>query len=138
MSSCALSRPLRPRSKRPERLAVQVNDNNRSVLQDLLKMLDDQLALTLTQPKRPHRQKHILLTRISRNLISSLLTHNPNELLLDPEDLPRRGALFFLDDACWAWMKKRAAANAVSEEQRRNKYRRRAMAAARNLSMYGL
>lgn len=114
---------------------MQVNDDNRVVLGDLLNMLDEHLALTET---KPHLQKRILLTRISRNLISNLLTQNPRELLLDPEDIPRRGALYFLDDACWAWMKKRAAASAISEEQRRNKYRRRAMAASRNMGMYGL
>jgi len=71
----------------------------------------------------PRRTRHIHLTRIARNIVENLLTQNPQKLLVDPEDVARRGVIFFLDDSCWAWIKKEEAERAYAMEMERQRYR---------------
>ncbi len=83
-------------------------------------MLSDRVSMM--ECEQPPRPKHLRLTRIARNMIENLLTQNPREMLIDPDDVTRRGVLFFLDECCWAMMKQRAAAEEAARYQEQRRY----------------
>jgi len=101
-------------------LLVEVNERNRSVLRQMLGMLKERLRKY--EDEIPRRPRHTRLTRVACNVIESLLTQNPRKLLIDPKDVARRGVIFFLDDSCWAWIKKEEAQRAYALELERRRY----------------
>ena len=102
-------------------LLVEVNERNGSILRQMLTMLKERLRKY--EEEIPRRPRHIRLTRIARNVVESLLTQNPKKLLIDPGDVARRGVIFFLDDSCWAWIKKEEAQRAFALERERQRYK---------------
>jgi hypothetical protein len=120
-SSTAVGRPRGPRAKKPEVLLIEINEENRAVLRQMLAMLQERLLTS--EREIPRRPRHIHLTRIARNVVETLLTQNPQKLLIDPDDFARRGVIFFLDDSCWAWIQKEKAQRAYALELERQRYK---------------
>ena len=101
---------------------MRLTDYNRSVLVDMLDMLNDHVFLL--EGETPVRRRHLRLTRLSRSIVKTLLEQNPREFVLDPDDFIRRSVLLYLDETCWALILKKRNDEA-------------AFAAARDRSMGG-
>ena len=97
--SCrTLARPRPRRHKRPDRWSVQVNEQNRPILQSMLTLLT---RLRGVYEHDPARRKHLHAVNESILLLQSLLEHNPRELVLDPDDFAKRSIMLYLDETCW-------------------------------------
>lgn len=96
--SCALDRPRPRRTKHPERWGIQVNEQNRAILQRMIHLLE---IMQDVYAHDPNRSKHREAVRQSLAMLRTVLDSNPHELVLDPDDFVRRSIMLYLDETCW-------------------------------------
>jgi hypothetical protein len=95
--SAALGRPRPRRTKQPERWGIEINEQNRPVLADILEMLWRCSDRYRADPAK-HRQLRLINQSIT--LLTSLLDTNARQIVIDPDDFVERSVMLFLDETC--------------------------------------
>jgi len=107
--SRALDRPRPRRSKHPERWSVEINEQNRPVLIQMIALL---ARMRDIYQEDPAKQKHLEAVTQSLRLLRTLIDTNPKVLVLDPDDFVQRSIMLYLDETCWGlilkWMEQKA------------------------------
>jgi len=108
-------RPPPPRT--PRAIRIQLDDENRPVIEGILHVLRDRMETLRAMPPHEYRP-HRYLAAVSVTILEHMLTTNPHVIMIDAADDVRYRVISFLDDLCAEGVRQIREANQRALAQR--------------------